>query len=353
MAAYACTVADLDVMIFTFTETEAEAVKSLLQKYLDTGPADSTLWRAEVLGERIIVGTLADDRTVRIEHKSLRAQGNVTAAGELTRAAYDDEKVHGEFADYYIFYACCGALDGKLIGQIFRISSVSYMSLGSVKRHHGQVVDATTPKQDATLRQVAELTEHGADPLLVKQRPPAAVGTTMHAPIDAVTETVKLKNKWIVRTYPGEQPPLGSIELPTGSPTAPGRLRLLDLPDASVLATDKVIEIPPAKTAPTPRRTPPDGPIFNAGEWTYGETLAHCREYVKGNVLIDMETFGIASAMEALRLENNVLVLRVVTDALTNKADQPDYDQLALLQRQLPALDEVLAIIMGTTDDAG
>jgi hypothetical protein len=343
-------VADLDVMIFTFTETEATAVRSLLQKYVDTNQADHTIWRA-ALGKELIMGTLADGRHVRIEHMPLRAQGNVTAATELTRAAYDDEKAHGSFADYYIFYACCGALDGTLIGEIFRISSVSYMSLGSVKNHRGQVV-GTTPKQTATPKQVADSGGQGAgaDPLLVKQ-PPTAVGTVVQAPI---TETVKLKNKWIVRTYPDEQPPLGSIELPAGSPTAPGRLRLLRLPDAFVLATDKVIGIPPAKTAPTPRRKAPDGWIFDAGEWTYGEALAHCEKYLDGtNVLIDMETFGIASAMSALGLENSVLVLRVVTDALTNKENQPTHQQLKLLTDQLPALDDVLTTIMGATDDAG
>ncbi|MCW2691225.1 MAG: hypothetical protein JWR37_6115 [Mycobacterium sp.] len=349
--------ADLDVMIFTFTETEATAVKSLLEKYLDPNRADPTLWRA-ALGKELIMATLTDGRTVRIEHMPLRAQGNVTAATELTRAAYDDEKAHGTFADYYIFYACCGALDGKLIGEIFRISSVSYMSLGSVKKHRGQVVD-TTPKQDTavkqdtTVKQVADSAGQGTDPLMIKQRPSTAVSTVVQAPIDAGTETVKLKNKWIVRTNPGTQAPLGSIELPTGSSSAPGRLLLLKLPDASVLATDKVIEIPPAKTAPKPKRTTPAGPIFDSEEWTYGEALAHCEKYVEGNVLIDMETFGIASAMGALGLENSVLVLRVVTDALTNKAEQPAHRQLHLLTRQLPALDDVLTTIMGTTDDAG
>jgi hypothetical protein len=341
-------VADLDVMIFTFTETEATAVRSLLRKYVDPNRADSTIWRA-ALGQEVIMGTLDDERHVRIEHMPLRAQGNVTAATELTRAAYDDEKAHGSFADYYIFYACCGAIDGDLIGEIFRISSVSYMSLGSVKNHGGQAV-AITPKQTVTPTQVAGSTGQGADPLPVTPTPPAAA-TVTQAPI---TETVKLKNKWIVRTYPDEQPPLGSIELPAGSPTAPGRLRLLKLPDAFALATDKVIGIPPAKTAPTPRRKAPDGPIFDAGEWTYGEALAHCEKYLDGtNVLIDMETFGIASAMSALGLENSVLVLRVVTDALTNKANQPTHQQLKLLTDQLPALDDVLTTIMGATDDAG
>lgn len=310
-------------MIFTFTETEAKAVKSLLEKYLDPNRNDETSWKA-ALGKELILGTLTDGRTVRVEHMALRAQGNVTAAAELTRAAYDDEKAHGIFADYYIFYACCGALDGALIGKIFRVSSVSYMSLGSVKKHRGQVVGTTTGQVGST---------------------------TAEAPIDDF-ESVKLKNKWIVRTNPGTQAPLGSIELPAGSPSAPGRLRLLDLPDATVLATDKVIEIPPAATAPKPRRKTPAGPIFDSEEWTYGEALAHCQKYVDDNVLIDMETFGIASAMGALGLENSVLVLRVVTDALTNKADQPPHQQLALLKEQLPALDNVLATIMGITHDA-
>ena len=297
-------------MIFTFTQTEATAVNSLLEMYLDEN-LGATIWRAP-LGKTEITGTLADGRTVRIEHMALRAQGNVTAAVELTRAAYDDEKTHGQFADYYIIYGCCGALDGALIGEIFRVSSVSYMSLGSVRPVGGAVA--------------------------------TALGT--------VTETVKLKNKWIVRTN-RDQEPLGSIDLPTGARKAPGRLRLLDLPNASVLATDKVIEIPPADTAPEYSGSYPAGLVFDPAEWTYGQTLAHCQQSVRGNVLIDMETYGIASAMGALGLENSVLVLRVVTDALVNKATQAAGRQLGLLKRQLGALDEVLTTIIAATDDPG
>ncbi|MCV7290766.1 hypothetical protein H7J87_36120 [Mycolicibacterium wolinskyi] len=336
--------ADLDVVIFTFTDTEAAAVKSLLELYVDPNRTDPTLWRA-ALGKELIMGTLTDGRTVQIEHKPLRAQGNVTAATELTRAVYDDAVDHQPSADYYIFYGCCGALDGKLTGEIFRVSSVSYMSLGSVKDPRGQVVE-NKPEH------VTDSSGQGGDQLMVKERPPVVIGAVAQTPVDAVTETVTLKNKWIVRTHPGEQAPLGSIELPTGSESAPGRLKLLNIPDAYVLATDKVIEIPPAMNAPTPRRTPLEGPIFDAGEWTYGETLAHCRENVKGYVLIDMETFGIASAMRALGLGDGVLVLRVVTDALTNKVNQADQDQLGLLKSRLPALDDILTTIMGITDDA-
>jgi len=49
-------------MIFTFTETEATAVRSLLQKYVDTNQADHTIWRA-ALGNELIMGTLATDDT--------------------------------------------------------------------------------------------------------------------------------------------------------------------------------------------------------------------------------------------------------------------------------------------------
>jgi hypothetical protein len=36
--------------IFTFTDTEAAAVRSLLNSYIDTNRTDATPWRAAVLG---------------------------------------------------------------------------------------------------------------------------------------------------------------------------------------------------------------------------------------------------------------------------------------------------------------
>ena len=55
--------------------------------------------------------------------------------------------------------------------------------------------------------------------------------------------------------------------------------------------------------------------------------------------------------MRALGLGDGVLVLRVVTDALTNKRDQGDQDQLDPLMSQLPALDDVLTTIMGVREN--
>ena len=65
-----------------------------------------------------------------------------------------------------------------------------------------------------------------------------------------------------------------------------------------------------------------------------------------GPVLIDMETFGIASTMAGMGLHNRVLVLRVATDALTTKDGQGDTEQGDLLRAQLPALSAALSLIM-------
>ena len=310
-------VADIDVAIFTFTATEATAVRALLQDLVDSTRTDTLPWTA-TLGAYVITRTLSDGTKARIAHKHLNAQGNVVAAAELARAAdYENRD-----ADYYIFYGCCGAIDKELVGQIFRISSVSYLSLGAVTNTSNKVA-AKQPEE----------------------APPTEAGT------GTGTEVVKVKNKWLVRTDPGAQPPMGSVVLRTGSRRAPGRLRLLDLPDAFVLATDKVIKIAPGPNAPTPDRSDLIGPVFSADEWTYGEALAHCKERVPGPVLIDMETFGIASTMSALALGDRVLVLRVVTDAGSSKQDQTDEEQLKLLMQQREVLGNVLATIMGLADD--
>ena len=140
--------------------------------------------------------------------------------------------------------------------------------------------------------------------------------------------------------------------MPLGSTKAAGPLMFLDIPEAFVLATDKVIKIPPAPTSPGAKWEDLSSRVYSQDEWSYGQALAHCRDHVAGPVLIDMESFGIASVMRAAGLDERVLILRVATDALINKEGQPDGDQLEILQQQLPVLDEVLTAIMKITDDA-
>lgn len=159
-------------------------------------------------------------------------------------------------------------------------------------------------------------------------------------------EVVKLQNKWIVRTQPNEQAPLDPIELGGGAAGAPGSMLGLDVPDAHVLATDKVIKISPG-VAPVPIDTPPSGPIYAKGDWTYSLALALYSRMTTKPVLVDMESFGIASTMRALGLCERVLVLRVATDSLSDKADQSDLDQLDFLRAGLAELAAAIATILG------
>jgi nucleoside phosphorylase len=231
---------------------------------------------------------------VQISHTPLSAQGNVVAGTALARAFTEVQ------ADYYIFYGCCGVVDAGNVGQVFRVASVAYLSLGSVR-----------PR-----RRFLRLPD----------------------------ETVKLKNKWIVDTGPTEHPPLPTVVLPAGGAGQPGTGKGLHIKDAHVIATDKVVYIAPAATAPSP--TASGSSVFEKGEWTYAESLAHHIRSDAGPVLIDMESFGIASTALALGCYLNVLILRVATDALSDKHTQSDPEQRNLLMGGLPALAAVLARIM-------
>jgi len=320
LIAYDIAVADLDVAIFTFTTTEKDAVRALLEPLLEH-PTDWTLTPG---ADWVVTRTLPNSTTVQVLHRHIAAQGNVIASTEFARAAD-----YGNFnpPDYFIVYGCCGAIDKEFIGQLFRVSTVSYLSLGAVSQPH-----ANAP----TLVRLLQI----------------GIGHLSSAIGESVTEIVKVKNKWIVKTDdPNPQEPLGSLELRAGTKGAPGPLMLLTIPHAHTLATDKVIRITPAAQAPRPRHYVRGEPVYSAGEWTYGQGLAHCRDHVPGPILIEMETFGIASTMRALALDDRVLVLRVVTDALSNKESQTKEQQLGLLKGQLPMLAHVLATIMGIADD--
>ncbi|WP_205873217.1 phosphorylase family protein [Mycobacterium camsae] len=284
--------ADVTVAIFTFTRNEATAVAELLARLcVDLPIFGTTVWAPTGPAEAALQGRLSDGRTARLEHHALSAQGNVVAAAALSRATRDNR------ADYYVFYGCCGTVDPDLIGQVFRAEKVSYLSLGVVAA--------------------------------------AAEG-----------EVVKLQNKWIVRTQPAEQAPLEAIELRAGSAGAPGSVWGLDVPDAHVLATDKVIKISPG-VAPAPLNSSSGGAVYAKENWSYSLALALYSHMATMPVLVDMESFGIASAMRSLGLCERVLVLRVASDALSDKADQTDQDQLDFLRAGLAELAAAVATILG------
>jgi hypothetical protein len=279
--------ADLAVQIFTFTTTESGAVDLLLAVM-----ANQTWSR---VGAQVIVSPRRTSPGVaQIRHTPLSAQGNVIAGTALAKAFIEAP------ADYYIFYGCCGVVDAAIIGQVFRVASVAYLSLGSVR-----------PRR-----------------------------RFLRSP----DETVRLKNKWIVDTSPADHPPLPTVVLPAGAAGQPGTPNGLDIRDAHVLATDKVVYVKPAARAPSP--VAPGSSVFEKDEWTYAESLAHHIRSAQSPVLVDMESFGIASTALALGCYLNVLILRVATDALSNKHSQSDTQQQNLLMRGLPALAAALARIM-------
>ncbi|MCV7007147.1 MULTISPECIES: hypothetical protein [Mycobacterium] len=285
-------VADVTVAIFTFTKNEATAVTELLARLCVDLPAfGPTVWAPAKPGDQALEGCLSDGRTARLEHHALSAQGNVVAAAALSRSTRENR------ADYYVFYGCCGTVDPDLVGQVFRAERVSYLSLGVVA--------------------------------------PSADG-----------EVVQLQNKWIVPTQPSEQAPLEAIELRAGSAGAPGSVWGLDVRDAHVLATDKVIKISPG-VAPAPLNSPSGAPVFAKENWTYSLALALHSQMATKPILVDMESFGIASAMRSLGLCERVLVLRVASDALTNKAYQSEQDQLGFLRTGLADLAAAVATILG------
>lgn len=67
-------------------------------------------------------------------------------------------------------------------------------------------------------------------------------------------------------------------------------------------------------------------------------------------VLIDMESYGIASITSKFGKDLGVVVLRVATDALIDKAEQGDPEQERLLTQQLGVLHRVLRRIVDPSD---
>jgi hypothetical protein len=292
-------VADRNVTIFTFNRNEMDAVNALLNRYTAGWRTGGSVWHPTGGGTYGAVGTLLNGATAEIRHKPLLAQGNVISGAELARTAYEDPKARDPAADVYIYYACCGALDATTIGKAYRVLRVQYLSLGSVK------------------------------------------------PRGKFDETAKLKNKWFVRTEPTYQEPLSSIELPTGTTPGPAWLRGFRIPTAFVLATDKVIEVLPSKDAPRDKGRDSQGPKYPDEEWTYSKALAQCRDYCSGPILIEMETFGVASVADAMGLLDRVLVIRVVTDGLLNKSADQSGKQPYFLLKRTDVLHRALATIIG------
>jgi nucleoside phosphorylase len=276
------------ITIVSFNDNEAAAVEALLDDIAPPGGMHP--WGRA--GSAALRRAFGEDEW-RLEHVSVRAQGNVVAAAQLAEIFSDREKK----PDYVVFYGCAGAFRQEHARSAFLVQHANYVSLGTVREKGG-------------------------------------------------VEIVTLKNKWIciLDGTTVEVAPLPIVDFPMVLPSR-GPLdvsALSGIPGARVIATDKVIEIPPGK-APAPAAPSPPADRYAKAEWTYAEALGLWAG-ASDAVIVEMESYGIGRIAQALKLDDRVVVLRVTTDSLTDKGGS-DAAQETLLHDARHLLGHLIAVL--------
>lgn len=274
------------ISVVTFNENEKAAVEELLNDLAD-GVSD---WGRN--GGKAIERKCGQD-VWRLEHVALLGQGNVVAGAELARQFKSADGI----PNYVVFYGCAGVPDKKDVGSAFLAGAVNYLSLGTVDSSTGG-------------------------------------------------EKITLKNKWLCYTdpYAGVEP-LPAIRFPLVRPGSQTLEELAPLETARVAATDKVIHVLP-DTAPDPLHHPPPRAEYEATPWTYAQALGLIAESGE-DLLVEMESYGIARVATSMEILDHVIVLRVITDALVDHGrEDDDCDQQAtLLMEGRLALGHLLACL--------
>jgi hypothetical protein len=279
------------ITVVTFNDNEKAAVDLLFEELRGESKIP---WSG---GNREITRSYGSD-TWTIRHRGLLAQGNVVAATALA----DLYRVPGDGPDYVVFYACAGAVDPGDARSVFLVDSVNYVSLGTVD-------------------------------------PSCLTG-----------EKITLKNKWLCDTKAssGVEPLLQeTFPLMTGQGSVDVR-RLIELPMARIAATDKVIRVP-ARKAPGPKVPHSTQPEYEAGEWTYAQGIGHVAA-IGDTTLVKMESYGIGSVGRSLDILDRVIVMRVTTDSLGDKA-KTDGLQGTLLKKGRAALARLLFSLFTQVDE--
>lgn len=254
------------VKIVTFNQNESDAVTELLD---DIRNVPGSPWSGTTAPQVTIRRSAPGGNNWIVEHDHLRAQGNVLAGMKLA----DYFHTHRARPDYVLFYGCAGATDSAWKDKFFVVRDVVYMSLGTVESRAG-------------------------------------------------VEHVVLKNKWICHVdNPQADAPLAASQLAMGR-GGNGRVNVLaisGMQSARVAATDKVVKVA-VDSPPTPETPGPPHDVYKNGGWSYGQALGHIVDEAKLSipVIVDMESFGIAKAAEALGVDDRVVICRVTTDALSD-----------------------------------
>jgi|GEM_PF-3785270 len=261
----------MHINVVTFNENERVAVTELLDDLAD----GSSKWRRD--GDTAIKRNCGED-VWRLEHVALLGQGNVVAGAELARQFQSAEGT----PDYVVFYGCAGVPDKGDVGSAFLAGAVNYLSLGTVDSSTGG-------------------------------------------------EKITLKNKWFCYTdpYSGVEP-LPTIRFPLVRQGSQMLEELAPLMPARVAATDKVIHVLP-DDPPDPLHKPPPRAEYESTPWTYAQALGLIAEAGE-DLLVEMESYGIARIATSLEILDQVIVLRVITDALVDHGkEDDDCDQQATL----------------------
>jgi nucleoside phosphorylase len=206
-------------------------------------------------------------------HDNIRAQGNVTAASRLATLLRDP----GDSPELVIFYGCAGGVRKEQLGEAYLVSGVSYVSLADVM-----------PGDDAK---------------------PESPDWPTH-------ERVRLKNKWLCEVGDADIDRPADICFPSVSPPAVHPAQAANLRSVHIVATDAVVKVSPAAKPPVES----DPGRFEKGEWSYAQALAHFGAKYP-DVLIEMESYGLAATAVAMGLQNRIAIIRVVTDLLSDKGE--------------------------------
>jgi hypothetical protein len=281
----------VEIDIVTFNDNEAAAVDRLFDDLVQP----VSVWARDGR-DAIRFGALRD---TRIRHVSLRAQGNVIAGARLAETFADQDSAK----DLVIFYGCAGCLNPDQIGQAYLVSTVSYLSLGTVE-----------------------------------------AGKAMGAAMERVT----LKNKWLCDIRPREVDPLPSITfeeaLLNGTLNLPATTSLTQ---AHVIATDKVIRVNPSSSAPQPLPGGIPRREYKKAEWSYADAMAYARDNCgNAHVLVEMESYGIGSIAEALQFKDRVVMIRIATDDLIGHAHSDPQQRDLLMDGRLALARILYPIVM-------
>lgn len=279
----------------TFTGTERAAVTTMMDE-LEAAGWSRVRGVSQDHGKDLQRPVGSEDDTWRLTHTALQAQGNVVVGAELART-FTGRRTP---PDYVVFFGCAGAIRKANVGGAYLVAETRYLSLGTV-------VD----------------------------RPGGAPGD----------EIVTLKNKWIcAQVDDPEVHALPTEVFPLVGGTGTRDLRKETGIDAArVLATDKVVRVSPTVGPLRGSRGNPN--LWPKSEWTYGEAIAHIIETSSGlDVLVEMESYGIAAVTRALGLGEKVVVLRIATDALADKSATDDQQESLLIDGRLALLELIKAL---------